>query len=135
MSKSYEEVMEEVMAIAWENAPQAMQTIAEAAADGDTAAAYYLINRTLGRPIEASKEKKSDDYGDLLRDLRELGNRDEGSPSEVPNIAGAPAPVEAGGIPAKPGAVGRTRKPRAAKTDSGRGARREELLGSDGAGS
>lgn len=131
--EQYEAVMDEVMKIAWEAAPLAMKVIAEAAGDGDTNAAYYLVNRTMGRPPEALKENKSDDYADLLRSLRSKRSGSEEPRPAGPDSRGAPPPLEAGGVPPESSPVGSPYEPVEAEADSGRGTWREKLLGSDGA--
>lgn len=132
-STDWQENIDEVMQIAWGHAAAAMRTIAEAAADGDIAAAYYLVNRTIGRPVEADRQQASDDYGQLLRDLRNIRPSGEGSPDADSKPGGAPAPVEAGGVPPKRRAVRSPRKPSETEVDSGRRTSWEELLSGDGA--
>ena len=129
----YDKHLREVMNIAWEHAAAAMRTIAEAAADGDVGAAYYLVNRTIGRPVEAEKQDKSDDYGDLLRDLRKLRTSGEGGPEPSADSGGAPAPVAAGGVPPVDGAVRSASEPVAPEANRRRRTRRKELLSGDGA--
>lgn len=132
--EQYDTVMDEVMKIAWEAAPLAMKIISEAAADGDINAAYYLVNRTMGRPPEALKEHTNDDYADLLRDLRAKRSGAEGAQQPGANDRGEAPPVEAGGVPPESAAVGSTHEPGEAEADSGRGTWREKLLSGDGAG-
>ena len=115
----YEKIMDEVLRYAWAAAPVAMQAIAEAAADGDIGASYYIINRTLGRPPEAPKVEQKDDYSDVLRSLRELRTGSGGSQGAGAKPRGEDVPVEDSGVPAEPETVGGPHESEEAEADSG----------------
>ena len=118
----YDRIMEKLLAIAWDAAPMAMKAIAEAAQDGDIAASYYIVNRTLGRPTEAPKAEKTDDYSDLLRNLRSVraGGTEGGSAADPGRTS---APLEAGRVHPSPEAVGSPHESGETETDSRGGTR------------
>lgn len=120
---------EEVLRIATDAAPAAMMTIAEAAADGDIGAAYYIINRIMGRPTEEKKEKEHDDYGDVLAALRaSVGAQDD----EKPDVEGAIAALESSRLYSESGADDSAPEPRQVQNNRRRGTSRKVIQRSDG---
>ena len=125
--RSYEEAMDRILEVAWHSAPEAMKIIAEAAKDGDINAAYYIVNRTLGRPREAEKTAHDEDYAGVLEKLRGLRSGDDGSEPEGADIEGTSLPMELVELQAESGTVGSPHEPEEEEDGSGRGESREEL--------
>ena len=125
--RTYEEAMERILEVAWGSAPEAMKIIAEAAKDGDIAAAYYIINRTLGRPREAEKSKVDEDYAGVLGELRRIRTGDDGPEPDGADIEGTTLPMELVELQALAGAVGSSHEPEEEEDGSGGRESGEEL--------
>ncbi len=125
--RSYEEAMENILEVAWKSAPDAMKIIAEAATDGDVNAAYYIVNRTLGRPREADKNKADDDYATVLGELRSIRSGDDSAEPDRADIERATLPMELMELQALAGAVGSSHESEEEEDGGGGRESREEL--------
>lgn len=125
--RNYEEAMDAILEVAWKSAPVAMAIIAEAAKDGDIAAAYYIVNRTLGKPREAEKTNDDEDYAGVLEKLRGLRSGDDSSEPAGAEFGGTSLPMELVELQTLTGTMGSSHDSSEEEDDSGRGESGEEL--------
>lgn len=119
--------MDAILEVAWKSAPVAMAIIAEAAKDGDIAAAYYIVNRTLGKPREAEKTNDDEDYAGVLEKLRGLRSGDDSPEPDGADIEGTSLPMELVELQTLTGTMGSSHDSSEEEDDSGRGESGEEL--------